>query len=342
MADNNITVDLGENSVRVADAHGVNDQIEVLSLGYQSDSLPFYINETEKIVYDEAKMIENLIATLKIKKKSANVVIPDGYTFSQIIEMPKLKEKELLSAIKYQADQFIPMPLADTALDLEILSEDVQNKKLLVLIVAAPQKLITRVTKVIELSGLIPDTIENELSSLGRLLSTMPQIIQDGSKVLFLNFGYSTSSLYFFDTEKKLILDVHTFKLGYVLFLKEAQITTNFDIAKTKEILKSIGISKDASLDIEKIVHPVTDELMREVEKFTYLLKEKYQIEKIDHMFIFNEAHNINMISQKMEERFGIPTSLFDFAGNMKSNQIVNTFSQEISSFVSAISGCLR
>src|SRR3989338_1652765 len=130
MADELISLDLAENVLRIAKAK----------------------NEGGKI---------------RVEKKRLNIVIPDGFTYSQIIKMPRLKEKELLSAIRYQADQFIPMPIDETSLDLEILYEDKVSNNSLVLIIAAPQKLIDRVQNLSEQEGLYPEAIENELSATG-------------------------------------------------------------------------------------------------------------------------------------------------------------------------------
>jgi len=329
-----LVLNLGENFVRLADVNADPKGLELLSLIYQDNTGSFIIEETEKGMEEKAKLIEKLTISLKSKKKNTRIVIPDGLTFSQIVEMPKLREKELLSAIKYQADQFIPMPLDETVIDLEILNEDKLNKKLLVLIVAAPQKLISTISDLVSMAGLYPESIENELSAVGRLLSFYSGLSNLKSTV-FLNFGFSTSSLYYYNHELKLITDIHNFKLGLELFLKEIQINTNLDILKSRDAIQKIGLNKDASLDLESILKPSTEELIKEIETFLFTIKDKYHLSKIEQIFLFNQASLINYLSQKITSHFGIPVSLYNMTNFIKQNQITQGLNNSLSPFIS-------
>ena len=85
--------------------------------------------------------------------------------------MPKLKEKELIAAIRYQADEFIPMAIDETNLDLEVLKEDDKTNKMLIFIVASPKKLVEKIQKTVEMADFVPTTLENELSAVARLTS---------------------------------------------------------------------------------------------------------------------------------------------------------------------------
>src|SRR6185436_4812366 len=113
---------------------------ELLSLGSYETAPNFFDTENQLVLDKQVEILKRLYGNLRIRKKSVNVIIPDSRTYSQIVEMPKLKEKELIAAIRYQADEFIPMAIDETYLDLEILREDKRNHKLLVLIVASPKK----------------------------------------------------------------------------------------------------------------------------------------------------------------------------------------------------------
>jgi len=139
MADLFFCLDIGENLIKVVDAKSAPNRLEVQSMGFAEGELNFFSSDVEKTNESQTSKIEKLISSLKISKKNVAIVIPDSVTYSQILEMPKLNEKELISAIKYQADQFIPMPIDETNIDLEILSENEKESKLLVLMVAAPK-----------------------------------------------------------------------------------------------------------------------------------------------------------------------------------------------------------
>jgi len=343
MDKNSFCIEISENLVRVVDAKLDNQQIEINALGYQIDTPRFFSSESDRIIDDEVKIIEKLVSRLNIKKKNVNIVVPDSNTYSQVLSMPTLKEKELLAAIKYQADQFIPLPLEETAIDLDIIYEDKTNKKILILIVAAPYKLINKVEKTIETAGYIPESIENEASAISRFLANHyknpSKKTSDGT--LFLNFGDISSSLYFFNPAYNLVTDVHNFKIGWNLFLKEVQVNFNFDLNKSRDILTHIGLSQEGSYNFEEVLKPVLTELISEISKFISSIKAKQNDINITQIVLFNLANKVHFLEKKVQDNLGINASVFDLFALVKKNQIIEPYKKELSSFVTAISGNL-
>ena len=183
MADNFFSLDIDEKFTKLAEAKKSGDVLEVTALGKTETSEFFYTGNLEKNIEAEVTQIKKLLETLNITKKNVNLIIPDALTYSQIVSMPLLNEKELISAIKYQADQFIPMPIEETNIDIEVIDEDQQEKKVLLLIVAAPKKVIEKIQTTVELAGLNPESVENELSSNSRFLASFYRNILDQYKV---------------------------------------------------------------------------------------------------------------------------------------------------------------
>lgn len=343
MDENSLCIEIGENLVRIADAKSDNQQIEINSLGQQIDTPRFFSADSDRVIEDEVKIIETLVSRLNIKKKNVNIIVPDAYTYSQVLVMPVLKEKELLAAIKYQADQFIPLPIEETAIDLDIIYEDKINKKILILIVAAPYKLIDKVEKTIEMAGCIPESIENEASAVIRFLSNhyknLSKKTTDGT--LFLNFGETASSLYFFDHTYNLVTAVHNFKIGLNLFLKEIQVNFNYDLNKTRDILTHIGLGQEGSYNFEEVLKPVMTELISEINKFILSIKAKQNDINITQIVLFNLANKIHFLEKKVQDNFSINSSIIDVSSLIKKNQIIEPHKNELSSFITAIAGSL-
>lgn len=342
MTDRVVTVSVGENYIRIAEAGLNKERLEVVAMGQVLSPFPFYDVMTDKVIDDQSKVIVKLFDSLKIKTKNVNVIIPDSVSFSQILEMPKLKEKELLSAIRYQADQFIPMPLEETALDLEILKEDKVNKKLSVLIVATPQILVQKIEKLIELSGLLPDSIENELSSTGIFLNQFYKPVDSTSGTIFVNFGPTSTSLYFFHHGMKLLIDSHNFKIGFNLFVKDVKSNLSMEEAKIVEALKTIGFGQGASVNLDQILKPLTSEILREIEKFGMSMKEKYKINSISQILMFNVAGNVLYFDKKIEAYMSIPTKVFDISPFIIKSPITSPNATQFPAFIPTLGGSIR
>lgn len=130
MADSVFSLEINEKQTRCADISIVGSKIRVSALGEQNTAPNFFSDDSEKTIETQAEIITKLCTELKIGKKPVHIVIPDAYSFAQVMEFSRLNEKELLSAVKYQADQFIPLPLEEVVFDVEVLQEDPQAKKI--------------------------------------------------------------------------------------------------------------------------------------------------------------------------------------------------------------------
>jgi type IV pilus assembly protein PilM len=339
MSEMSFSLEINEKYTRMCDLRLAHKKIELISVGAYETAPSFYETENQLVLDKQVDTIKRLYANLKIHKKQVNVIIPDSHTYSQIVEMPKLKEKELIAAIRYQADEFIPMAIDDTYLDLEILREDKKNKKLLVLIVASPKKVVDQVYSVVERAGLLPDSLENEMSAAGRLFSEVLSI--NSSTYIIINIGYNTTSIYLVDGTTKLIVFARTIKIGVDLFVKDLKINLNWDEHKILDALKRIGLAKTSSVNLGSIILPLLKELIVEIEKFITLASQNLNLQ-VKNIFLFNFDTQIAYLPQYLQAYFNIPTETAPLMPAIQDNPIAKSFSTEMSSYVSVISGNFR
>lgn len=339
MSETSFSLEINEKYTRMCDLHPSGNKIELTSMGSYETAVNLFDTENQLVVDKQVEIVKRLYGNLRIKKKNVNVIIPDSRTYSQIVEMPKLKEKELIAAIRYQADEFIPMAIDETYLDLEILREDKKNKKLLVLIVASPKKVVDQVYTIVEKAGLVPESLENEMSAAGRLFS---EVLKINSPVyLVINLGFSTTSIYLVDGNTKLIVFARTIKIGLDLFVKDLKINLNWEENKIIDTLKRIGLAKSGNLNFGAIILPLLKELVSEVEKFIILARQNMSLE-VKNIYLFNFDSNIAYLPQYLEAYFHIPTTTAPLMDNVVQNPISKSFSNEISAYVSVISGNFR
>ena len=338
MADETFGLEIGDSYFRAADIQVINGQFNLFSFGFLEKLNSIYTSQNEKNLSEAAGDIEKLVQSLKIKKKAVNIIIPDTYTYSHILTMPYLKEKELLSAIKYQADQFIPLPMEETSLDLDILSEDKAHKNLLILVVAAPNNFVDRIVSLVEKAGLIPENLENQASSVCRLLN----FLKMKQATIFVNFDYYSTTLYFYNPQLNLVTHIYNFKIGLNLFLKEIQVNYNLDIAKADQALKTIGLASGGSMNLAYILQPALNEFCQELEKFIISLKEKDNITKIDQIAVFNLANKFNQFEKGIQTRLGINTFQFDLSSMIVKNNNYPIFNQAKSAFISVLGEALK
>src|SRR3989344_4656215 len=171
--DNLFTIDFGETNIKIVDTQFKNSVFEIKNMGITDNDPLFYFSDQESVIAKTTSNIKTLIKQLKIIDRDVRLVIPDTFSYSNFIEMPDVNEKELLSTVKYQADQFIPLPLEQVNIDIEIIFKNPKTKKLLALLSAAPKKTIAKITGLCERLGIYPDSLETETSATARFIHNL-------------------------------------------------------------------------------------------------------------------------------------------------------------------------
>ena len=110
------------------------------------------------------------------------------------IELPPILDpKELDSAVRFQAQDEIPMPIADVVLDhhsLGIVEVD-GSAKMRVLLVAARRDMVERVLLAARQAGLRPEGVD--LAAFGMIRALRPTDLPEGDRVLYLSIGGLTN-----------------------------------------------------------------------------------------------------------------------------------------------------
>src|SRR3989344_186291 len=339
MSKDTFSIDITRKNIRVCDLEEKDVKIEILSLGYDDIVPNFLLDDNPLLQKEQAKKLLQLYQNLKISKKKVNVVLPDSVTYSQIIEMPKLNEQELMLAIRYQADEFIPMPIDEVYLDIEVLKEDPKNSRQLTLIIAAPKNTVTRIYNMLSLAHLVPKNLENELSVIGRLIAL--RFSQSNECTVLVNFGFSGTSLYLVDPLSHIIVATRSFKIGLDLIVRDLKVNLNWDEKNTYEALKNIGLTQNATVDIYKIIYPIMKEMFRELEQFIQLAKSKYNLE-VNKVYLFNFDSSIANFAPTIQSNMSVPTLPLPIGSILIPNVITQSFSSEISSFVSVIAAQIK
>ena len=304
------TIDIGERYIKIADIAKKGSHYEAHTLAFNENPINIYNTDSSKDSDMTAGVIQKIVRDAGIKKKAVNIVVPDVHSYSQIIEMPLLTEKELVSAIKYQADQFIPVPIEDVSLDIEVLFEDRRNKKLIILLIATTHAVVEKVTSLVERAGLYPDSIENETSATVRLIADMLEAHRENAVAqqlsLFMNVGYSATSLYLFNEVKKLPVEIRNFSLGVNIFIKDIQANLELPEGEIKKMLETTGFSDvPSSYNIKNIISSPYNVFVSEIERFIIVAKTKFGL-PVNSIFLFGEGGKIASFGDKLSTSLGI------------------------------------
>jgi type IV pilus assembly protein PilM len=146
-----------------------------------------------------AEIIKSALKKVKGKRIKTNYVIaslPEEKAFLQVIQMPTMSEEDLKSAVIYEAENYIPLPIEEVYLDSQIVLP-LQNhlNHLDVLIAALPKTTVEPYLSSLKLAGLEPLAFEIESQAIARALIKEETTT---SPVLLIDLGATRTSFIIF------------------------------------------------------------------------------------------------------------------------------------------------
>lgn len=324
----NLTLYIGEKNTTIFQAKTLNNLFEINVIDRINTIDNFYNLNDSQLIEKQAENINKLMSNNKIINKNLDIVISDSYSYNQVLLMPALNEKELISSIKYQADQFIPMPIEETNIDLEIIEEYKNEKKLLILIVAAAKKIIEKIQKTIEIAGFIPQLIETEVSSTSRFLyKYFPLIDKTLKNFITINLSKTTTTLCYYENNPPILKKIRNINFGYQLFIKELLINFDLDKEKAENLLLNYHSSDQNPISLEKVFNPLINELVNEIRMFIV-------DQRIDTIFFFNDIFYFPFLITFLQKNFNIPLKNFNLDKIFIKNNLFDNKIKEIPLFI--------
>lgn len=122
-------------------------------------------------IQEMARVIRTLLNKARVTTKRCVISFPNSSVFTSVIELPKMTQAELASAVEFEAKKYVPLALSDVDLSWEVLaSNNPAAVSVKVLLTAVPKQVTRNYMRVLELAGLQPMVGEIEALALIRSL----------------------------------------------------------------------------------------------------------------------------------------------------------------------------
>jgi len=244
-------LDISDLSLKVAKLKKRQGDLSLMSFG-EGNIPPGVIEGGE--IKDEttlAKIIQETIRKTKgakIKTKEAIVSLPEEKAFLQVIQIPRMTEEELKKAVRFEAENYIPLPLEEVYLDFQIakpLSNHLDHID--VLIAALPKKTVDPYVSSIKKAGLIPQVFEIESQAISRAL-VKNEI--SPSPVLLIDLGATrTSFIIFSGYSLRFTSSIPVSSRKFTEAISEA---LNVDFVTAEKLKKQYGLETSEKIRLRK------------------------------------------------------------------------------------------
>lgn len=230
---------------------------------------------------DEEEMSQALIKAVtdaKITTKYVNVSLAENQVYTKVIEMPVLSDKELSSAIYWEAEQYIPVPLSTITLAWTVLrrpSKMIIGEKMQILMVGAPTQLINKYQKVLSMAGFTINAIETQI------LATVRALVERDDFPISLIVSIGSASTALAIIREGIMVFTYAISTGGAAINRA--IATDFGLTskEAEEYKKTYGVSKEVfGGKIGKATEPILESISGEVKKALAFYAEKYKDDK--------------------------------------------------------------
>ena len=188
-----VGLDIGSNSIKIVELSraGAGWVLRAAgAVGHNAPPIDSNLNDA-KTVADIASVIKKLVKDAKVAGRDVAIALPETQVFTRLMQFPMLNDAEIASAVKWEAEEYIPIPIKDAIIEHQIVErlESANPPQVLVLLVAALRSLVENYIEVVSKAGLNVVGVETELISMTRSLAP------EGKTAIIIDFGARSTDI---------------------------------------------------------------------------------------------------------------------------------------------------
>lgn len=312
-----VGLDIGSHAIKAVELtpkkKGGAETYELAKIGYEV--LP-HDSIVEGTIIDSTAVVEtiNLIfEENKIKTRNVAISISGNSVIIKKISLPQMEREELAESIVWEAKHNIPYPYEETNVDYAILRppRGVETKSLDILLVAAKKDKIANYSNVVHQAKKNLVAIEVDVFALQNALEVNYPETFENKTIAMVNIGANITNILIL--ERGLPQLFRDLSLGGTFFTENMRKELNIGLDEAERLLKGIQIKNVDQAHVEEILSQNIRDLVDEIDKtFTFYEAGDKKERKIEQIFISGGLANLKALPVAFEERFAVPTEIFN------------------------------
>ncbi|MCZ6525183.1 MAG: pilus assembly protein PilM [Gammaproteobacteria bacterium] len=244
------------------------------------------------------------------KTKHAAAAVAGSAVITKLIEMPaNLSDSDMESQLQVEADQYIPFPLDEVALDFEVLGISADNPdRVDVLLAASRSDNVDVRVGALEIGGLTAKVIDVEAFALENTVSMLAANLFDSGEDKIIAIADVGSSVTTFSVLENL----------KIIYSREQQ----FGGAQlTEDIQRRYGLSyEEAGLAkrqgglpenyVPEVLEPFKESMSQQISRAQQFFFSSSQIASIDHLILAGGCSSVEGVAELIESKLGVPTTV--------------------------------
>jgi type IV pilus assembly protein PilM len=345
-----VGLDIGAYSIKFVQLKDTPKGPTVIKLGYKE--IP-QTRQSEDSETNRGSSIASLIRELwqeqKMKTRRVSLVISDPTIYSRHINIPQLPEEELMKAIKWQAEKYIPFSLDDAIVDFQTLDSTFEKEQgqMEIVIVAAKKESIYNYIDILKFAKVSPTLVDVTAFAIAKLFWKNYSINKE-ELVAIIDIGANITSIIIFKGND--LQFVRNLGLAGNNFTQAIAEDLHVDFIEAEKMKKESSIyllesesKKERYGAVSRAVRPVLEQLVEQIKlSFAYCERE-FLIQAVDNVILCGGNARFKGLDRFLMEKLGVKVELVNPFRNIAITQTVFEFLnlKEISPVLTAALGAV-
>ena len=305
---NAVGVDVGTASIKVVELEHGNSGPRLATYGFIELESNVSNGAAREVLPVVSRAIMEICKQAQVQSKRAVSSLPGFSVFTSLIDLPKMTDKELGEAIKYEAKRYVPVSLENMVLDWKVVNtrevttkEGLGSSSMQVLLTAAPKPLVDRYVNIFQKTDLKLVGLETEAFALARSL-----IGNDRTPTLVLDIGSSATDVIVVTNGLPILS--RTMEVGGKVLTQTIAQSLNVGFARAEQFKRDLGIRQHGQ-PLPPAIQTVLHRIVNEIQNILKLYYAK-QSDKITKIVLTGGASQLGGLAQYLEEAVKIKTFL--------------------------------
>ncbi len=316
-------LDISSTTVKLLELSHTGDRFRVESYAVSSLPLDAVIEKNVNDVDGVANAIRGVIMQSRTKIKSVAAAVAGSSVITKRIDMPAgLSEDDMETQLTLEADQYIPYPLEEVAIDFEVQGPaDDTPGQVEVLLAACRRETIDARVEAVETAELTPKIMDVEAYAMERAFTLIQHQLHlaDENTVAVIDIGATMTTLSVLNN-------------GQTIYTRE-QLFGGKQL--TDEIMRRYGLTvEEAGLakkqgglpdDYEpEVLEPFKDAVVQQVARSLQFFFSSSQFNDVDYIILAGGVASMEGLAELVQEKLGTPTAVANPFADMTISSKVN------------------
>jgi len=270
-----------------------------------------------------AEVVQYLAKQVKSKVKDAAVAVAGSAVITKVIEMPSgLSDDAMETQIALEADQYIPYPLEEVAIDFEVQGVSERNPEMMdVLLAACRRENVDLRADVLTAAELLPRVVDVEAYTMERAFSLIIEQLeeQDDQVVAVIDIGATMTTLSVLSNGRTIYTREQLF--GGKQLTEEIQRRYGLSTEEAGLAKKQGGLPDDYEIEV---LAPFKDAVVQQVTRSLQFFFSSSQYNDVDHIVLAGGVAAMEGLAGIIEEKLGTATTVANPFANMSVSPKVN------------------